>query len=66
MKKGQIVEVDVTRLVAFVKSPLLFERNTSHAPSSDHALGEPIGQVVKMTTPMSACRPCPSGPNMTG
>jgi len=45
------VEVDVTRLVAFVKSPLLFERNTSHAPSSDHALGEPIGRVVKMTTP---------------
>jgi hypothetical protein len=67
MKKGQIVEVDVTRLVAFVKSPLLFERNTSHAPSSDHALGEPIGRVVKMTTPR--CRPvvpCPSGPNMTG
>ena len=45
------MQVDVTRFVAFVKSPLLFERNTSHAPSSDHALRETVGRVVEMTTP---------------
>jgi hypothetical protein len=60
------VQVDVARFVAFVKSPFLFERNTSHAPSSDHARGETTVRVVEMTTPMSACRPCPSDPNMTG
>ncbi len=45
------MQVDVTRLVAFVKSPLLFERNTWHAPSSDHTLGKTIRRVVEMTTP---------------
>jgi hypothetical protein len=33
-----------------VKSPLLFEQNTSHGASTDHALGEAIGWVVEMTT----------------
>jgi hypothetical protein len=46
----EIVQVGVTRLVALVKSLLLFERNTSHGPSTDHALGEAIGWVVEMTT----------------
>jgi hypothetical protein len=45
------VQVGVTRLVALVKSLLLlFERNTSHGPSTDHALGKAIGWVVEMTT----------------
>jgi len=38
------VQVGVTRLLALVKSLLLlFERNTSHGPSTDHALGKAIG-----------------------
>ena len=50
-QKGEIVQVDGTRFVAFVESPLLVERDTLHAPPSDHALGEAIRRVVKMTTP---------------
>jgi hypothetical protein len=48
-QKGHIMQVDVPGLVAFVKSPLLFERKTPHPPSSDHALGEAMGRVVEMT-----------------
>jgi hypothetical protein len=44
------MQVDVARLVAFVKSPLLLEGKASHTSPGDQAIGETIGRVVEMTT----------------